>query len=199
METSLLLLFGILLGSEQAPAAGAQAPGPPPGVEIVGFGFDRKSYSRLELTDVSTQPGRIATGGFRAEFGGEPAPGRQYAAYERRRGSTEYATFTVRNTGTKLVKTIDWEYVLPHFVKGKEVAWRSVRTKKTIPPGATLVLSQPLPFDNCRGGRYRSIYGIEQFARTCRSREKPKMTGWYRMGAAIRRIEYADGSVWRSP
>ena len=193
MATVVLLLLATL---QQSPAPDSQSP---PEIVILGFNFETKSHSRLEPTQINSRAGSIPVGNvpFRAELGGEPVRGGQYLAYKRQTFRNRYATVTLRNSGTKAVKAIDWEYILPRFVKGKEVDAYRVRSKAKLQPGATLTLSSLVPRDDC-SGTFLNARGVQWISGTCRL-GGTRTTAWYRQGARLKRIRYADGSVWQAP
>lgn len=92
---------------------------------------------------------------------------------------------SVKNTGAKTIKTIDWDYIFLEPDTENEV-WRHQFTNdEKIPPGKTRemeVLIQTPPT------RTISVYALNK-------NEHLSVKG----RVAIVRIEYADGSVWPQP
>jgi hypothetical protein len=198
---SLLFCIVLLAAAAFAQSSATQPASPqPPDVQLVSFAFGQKTFTRLELRQIApNSTATIPTGNLpvQAQFGGEPKPGREYYGYERQTDRTPYAFVSISNSGTKTVKAVDWEFVLPRFVKDKETVFFPVRSKQEIKPGATVELRQRLPRDDCGRGQAIS-YGTKFIMQTC-GRQRPRATGWYQPGARITRVEYTDGSFWQRP
>lgn len=91
--------------------------------------------------------------------------------------------FKVRNTGTKTIRKVEWEYLFSDPGTKRKVGRRSYKSKVKILPGAVADLSvrSSLPpigtIDARRAASGQSDQSPEQMV--------------------IQRIEYADGSVWK--
>ena len=195
----LLLAFAVALtGSAQTLPVSSLAQ--PAGLQVLGFSFSDKTSSRLELQSLTTgQNGYLQAGNLpvQAEFGVEPRRGREIYGYRRQTIHTEYANLIVKNSSGKTIKAVTWEYVLPRFVKGKEVAYWSVRSKVRLEPNQVQRLSQPLPYSTCRR-QTLSQNGTEYTSQVC-GRQHVLTTAWHPVSARIRRVEYTDGSSWQAP
>jgi hypothetical protein len=99
------------------------------------------------------------------------------------RPSVEYVyEVKVSNTGAKAVRTLVWEYVLFDSDKGSEVGRHRFQSEARVAPGKsqTLVGRTSSPPS--------SVVDVKKTDK--------QMRGQYSESVVIRRIEYADGSVW---
>jgi hypothetical protein len=89
------------------------------------------------------------------------------------------AEIKLRNTGTKSIKSVDCE-LLSTINVGTAIMIRSLHMhfKRTIAPGDTIKVSRKIRGDELKTWSQRRKQGLLQ------------------VRASIRRIEYADGSVW---
>ncbi|HXG67705.1 MAG TPA: hypothetical protein VNO70_21565 [Blastocatellia bacterium] len=184
--------------------AAAQTPGqdsmpkPPPELKTLSFGFEVKSFTRLEVEPVSTNTATIPTGvyAYRSEFGGEPARGREYYEHKAERIQEEYAVLRVRNDGAKTIAAIDWEFTFPRFKGDKEIVYYQARNRFKILPGQVASLAQKLPDDG--SGVRHIISGGRRFIARSFGRTHRKTTGIYPLEARIKQVRYTDGTVWKA-
>jgi hypothetical protein len=92
---------------------------------------------------------------------------------------------SVRNTGAKIIKTIDWDYIFLEPGTEHEIERRQFTHDEKIPPGKTKELSV---LYNRPPTRTISVYALGKD-------EHLSVNG----RVVIVRIEYADGSVWPQP
>jgi hypothetical protein len=117
--------------------------------------------------------------------------------------AAEWAYLTIKNTAAKPIKTLTWEYAFLRMEQGRLATQALVITQAEIKPGAKKTLRQPLPPGATRcqvinareanpsPGQSRPFEYVcgRGFADPSLLREKPAPV-------TLRRIEYADGTVW---
>ena len=86
------------------------------------------------------------------------------------------AKATLKNTGTKAVKSVSWDYVFTDEKERKELKRYRFQTKRQILPGETQTVGAALGFDP-------------------KKKTSHFVTG--KQSVEITRLEYADGSAWR--
>lgn len=91
--------------------------------------------------------------------------------------------FKVRNTGTKTIRKVEWEYSFSDPATRKKVGRRSYKSKVKILPGATanLTVRSSLPPIGTINAKQAASGRLDQ---------SPEQM-------VIQKIEYADGSVWK--
>jgi hypothetical protein len=87
---------------------------------------------------------------------------------------------SVRNTGTKTIKGIDWKIIFSDKSDGSEYLVVHFRKSKTVSAGNELMQSQAFPFD-------------EKWKRLKQDVDDKRAT----VKALIVGVEYSDGSSWR--
>lgn len=83
---------------------------------------------------------------------------------------------TLKNAGAKTIKIVSWDYVFTDAKEQKELKRYKLQSKQQILPGETQLLSRDVELDPKDNTRH--------------------MTG--KQSVEITRIEYTDGSVWKS-
>ncbi|HKQ52712.1 MAG TPA: hypothetical protein VJT74_10110 [Pyrinomonadaceae bacterium] len=86
------------------------------------------------------------------------------------------AKATLKNSGTKAIKSVAWDYVFTDEKERKELKRYKLQTKQQILPGETQTLSVGLGLD---------------------PKEKTPHIKTGKQSVEITRIEYADGSAWK--
>jgi hypothetical protein len=86
------------------------------------------------------------------------------------------AKVTLKNTGSKTIKAVSWDYVFTDTKEQKELKRYSLQSKQQILPNETQTLMRDVGLDPKENTRHIS-------------------TG--KQGIEIIKIEYTDGSVWR--
>lgn len=108
------------------------------------------------------------------------------AAGHRQKGPARYAflyKLTVKNTGPKTIKAIDWDYVFFDSDSESEVGRQQFTSDERIPPGKSKELTV---FTNRPPSRTISVYALDK-------NERKGLAGQ----VVLMRLEYADGSVWQ--
>ena len=153
------LTLGLLLAA-LSHLQGANAPD----VTVLGFewryaGYDRAETIRDNESTVSDGP---------------------EVMYKIKRGTVyvfKYtAKATLKNNGTKAIKSVAWDYVFTDEKERKELKRYKLQTKQQILPGETQTLSVGLGLD---------------------PKEKTPHIKTGKQSVEITRIEYADGSAWK--
>lgn len=96
-----------------------------------------------------------------------------------------YYNLTVKNTGTRTITEIDWDYVFSDAATGEELGRRQFTTVAKIAPGKTKESSFGL---DAPPTRRISVYSLDRKERVGLSED-----------AVIVRVQYADGSFWQRP
>jgi hypothetical protein len=98
---------------------------------------------------------------------------------ETTRARIAYSAFlTVKNTSGKVIKAVEWEYLLVDPGNQQQLQRNKLLTKKEIKPGATAVLTERVKLPRGRSSEPHNL--VDQ-------------------RALLKRIEYTDGSVWQRP
>jgi hypothetical protein len=95
------------------------------------------------------------------------------------RAQIAYSVFlTAKNSGGKVIKAIEWEYLLVDPVTQEQIQRNKLRTKKELKPGETTMLTERVKLPRGRSAEPHNL--VDQ-------------------RVLLKRIEYADGSSWRRP
>src|SRR5215213_5492211 len=160
------LTFGLLLAALAAASAarprGQDAPAP--GVEVLSFEWKYAGYDRAET--VKSNESSVTDG--------------PETLYRIARGTVyvfKYtAKATLKNTGTKAIKSVSWEYVFTDEKERKELKRYRLQSKQQILPGETQTVSFGLGLD---------------------PKEKTPHIKTGKQSVEITKVEYADGSAWK--
>jgi hypothetical protein len=154
-------LKAIFLICALAAAASAQEAGEkqsPPGVEVVGFEWKYDGYQPVEIV--------------RDSKSGVTTSVKRTTAYV-----FKYtARVTVKNTGARAIKSVEWEYFFDDPEGGKELKRFRFQSKQQVAPDATVVLSKEALIPPDQNTRYITT-----------GKQRVRLT----------RVEFADGTVWR--
>jgi hypothetical protein len=117
-------------------------------------------------------------------------------------GEADYVNLSIKNTGAKAIKTIEWDFAFPRYVNSQMVLRYDVSTKVEIKPGAKKSLKQPLPLgaSRCKIVNVDAENSEEEKAKINESICGPGINDPSHLKqetVTIKRIEYADGSVWQ--
>lgn len=107
----------------------------------------------------------------------------------------EWVNISVRNLSGKPIKAIEWDFAFPRYENDKLVLRYNVSSKAEIKPGGKKTLKQPLP-QGAMKCKVVTISDGKAFESVC-SKTFQDPTQLPQEPVAIKRIEYADGSVWR--
>ena len=86
------------------------------------------------------------------------------------------AKATLKNTGTKAIKAVSWDYVFTDEKERKELKRYKLQSKRQILPGETQTLIVGLGLD---------------------PKDKTRHIATGKQSVEITKLEYADGSVWK--
>ena len=129
-----------------------------PGVEVVGFGWKYDGYAPVEVVRSETSAVTLSV----------------------KRGTSyvfKYAArLTVKNSGGKAIKSVEWDHVFFDPDGGKELKRYHLQTKQQIAPGSTQALAKEVLISPDEDTRHINA-----------GRQKVQLT----------RVEFADGTVWR--
>lgn len=92
---------------------------------------------------------------------------------------------SVKNTGAKTIREIDWDYVFLDTVTGEELGRREFTSTENIAPGKSKELSFTI---NKAPAQRISVYALDK-------KERQGLTEKLN----IVRVQYSDGSVWPHP
>lgn len=113
----------------------------------------------------------------------------------------QWINVKVKNTSAKPIKAVIWDFAFPRY-EGKQLLLRSeVTSQIEIKPGGVKMLKYQLP----TGAQRCQIVQVEAEAEKARTFEAVCGAGFHDPSALrqetvmIKRIEYADGSIWQRP
>ena len=97
-------------------------------------------------------------------------------------GNATLVQVVIKNTGAKLIKVVEWDFLFPHCENGQFVPRYDVTTMAKIKPGGQKTLKRRLSpgASRCEMPKVINIDEIRKQERI-----------------SIKRIEYVDGSVWQ--
>lgn len=111
-------------------------------------------------------------------------PDKEAAAGERSRFGYRYK-MSLRNTGAKAIKAVDWDYVFLDSLTGSEVARHQFTSEEKIKPGKEKELY---------------VFTLSPPSRTVSaSALNKKGPSPFTEAVVVVRVEYSDGSVWQHP
>jgi hypothetical protein len=120
--------------------------------------------------------------------------------------NAQWVQVKVKNGGPKTIKLVEWDFAFPRLVDGQTVLRSAVSSRVEIKPGKKKTLKQALPPGargcemvvvraDATGGAQAGYYGG-----VCGNPLAMRDPAALRQEAAtIKRVEYADGSVWQQP
>jgi hypothetical protein len=118
----------------------------------------------------------------------------------------QWVQVTVKNSGAKTIKAVEWDFAFPRLVNGQTALRFDVSSQVEIKPGKKKTLKQALP-PGARGCEMMVVRagagGVAQagyYGGVCGhplAMRDPAATN--QEAATIKRVEYADGSVWVRP
>jgi hypothetical protein len=197
-----LLVVSLLIGLQQIVPAN-QTPAPaqtPPDVEVLKFNWSRETVGWEK--DPFKRPIESHEDMQRRERASRrPDPRRTVNAEEtirsRQKGPTthEYRyKVTVKNTGTKIIKSVDWDYIFLDASGENIIGYHQFTSDEKIEPGKikqlTIITSSP---------PVRIVDAGETEGKAPETAKAVAVKGETVKGqVVIKRIEYKDGTVWVS-
>lgn len=107
----------------------------------------------------------------------------------------EWVNLSLKNTSDKTIKTVEWDFAFPRREGEKVVLRYGVLSKVEIKSGSKKTLKQPLP-EGAMKCKIVAISDGKTVESVC-SKSFQDPTQFPQEPASIKRIEYADGSVWQ--
>ncbi len=131
------------------------------------------------------------------------ARGRQ-SSYTRVIDNAQLVQVVVKNTGSKPIKVVEWDFSFPRYENGQLLSRYDVTTKVEIKSGGKKTLKHKLPPGAKRCEVVKVISDENQpekiiaFEAVCgQGFHDPSLLNQKQETISIRRIEYADGSLWQ--
>lgn len=125
-------------------------------------------------------------------------------SYTRVIDTAELVQVALRNTEAKSIKAIDWDFAFPRYVDGQLLLRFEVASKIEIKPGGKKTLKYNLPAGakKCEVVKVVSDENqpdkVSTFEAVCGAGfNDPSLLKQRQETISIKRIEYADGSVWQ--
>jgi len=225
---SLVIAIGaIVVGQAQTPnnpAVTAAASSEKPPVEIISHKIGIEYYPMLDRPSLTAPP-------MTAEIGELPQTENERVARQRHRGNKNTAApiapenararggqssytrvidnaqlvqVVVKNTGSKPIKVVEWDFAFPRYENGQLLSRYGVTTEVEIKPGGRKTLKHKLPPGAKRCEVVKVISDENQpekiitFEAVCgQGFRDPSLLNQKQETISIKRIEYADGSVWQ--
>jgi hypothetical protein len=110
----------------------------------------------------------------------------------------------VKNTGSKPIKAVDWDFAFPRYENGRLLSRYDVTTRVEIKPGGKKTLKQILPPGAKRcdivrvAGRGNGSNNVIEMV-CAQGFNYSSLMNQQQETVSIKRIEYVDGSVWQKP
>ena len=225
---SLVIAIGaIVVGQAQTPnnpAVTAAASSEKPPVEIISHKIGIEYYPMLDRPSLTAPP-------MTAEIGELPQTENERVARQRHRGNKNTAApiapenasargrqssytrvidnaqlvqVVVKNTESKPIKVVEWDFAFPRYENGQLLSRYGVTTEVEIKPGGRKTLKHKLPPGAKRCEVVKVISDENQpekiitFEAVCgQGFHDPSLLNQKQETISIKRIEYADGSVWQ--
>ena len=225
---SLVIAIGAkVVGQAQTPnnpAVTAAASSEKPPVEIISHKIGIEYYPMLDRPSLTAPP-------MTAEIGELPQTENERVARQRHRGNKNTAApiapenasargrqssytrvidnaqlvqVVVKNTGSKPIKVVEWDFAFPRYENGQLLSRYGVTTEVEIKPGGRKTLKHKLPPGAKRCEVVKVISDENQpekiitFEAVCgQGFHDPSLLNQKQETISIKRIEYADGSVWQ--
>jgi hypothetical protein len=190
-------------------------------VEIIGHKIGAEYYPMLDRPSMTAPPmtaeigdmpstvnerlARQGRGKFGAPLEERRARGR-LRSYTRVIDNAQLVQVVIRNTESKPIKVVEWDFAFPRYENGQLLSRYDVMTKVEIKPGGKKTLKHKLPPGAKRCEVVKVISDENQpektiaFEAVCgQGFHDPSLLNQKQETISIKRIEYADGSVWRRP
>lgn len=107
----------------------------------------------------------------------------------------EWINVSIKNLSNKAIKSIEWDFAFPRYENDKLILRFDVSSKADIKPGGKKTLKQPLP----RGAMRCKVVTISEgktFESVC-SKSFQDPSQFPQEPISVKKIEYADGSIWQ--
>ncbi len=190
-----------------------------PPVEIISHKIGAEYYPMLDRPSMTAPPMTAETGDMpmtvseqlarqgRSKFGVPPEERRargRLRSYTRVIDNAQLVQVTIRNTESKPIKVVEWDFAFPRYEGGQLLSRYDVTTRVEIKPGGKKTLKHKLPQGAKRCEVVKVISDKDQpektsaFEAVCgQGFHDPSLLNQKQETISIKRIEYADGSVWQ--
>lgn len=196
-----------------------KAPAGKPPVEIVSHKIGSEYYPMLDRPSATAPPMTAETGDMprpaneqlarqgRSRFSVPPEVRRvrgRLRSYTRVIDDAHVVQAVVKNTETKPIKLVEWDFAFPRYENGQLLSRFEVTTKVEIKPGGKKTLKHKLPAGAKRCEVVKVVSGedepekVNTFEAVCgQGFHDPSLLKQRQETISIKRIEYQDGSEWR--
>jgi hypothetical protein len=200
-------------------AAGNKSPADKPPVEIVSHKIGAEYYPMLDRPSLTAPQMTADTGDMprpaneqlarqnRSRFSVPPEDRRsrgRLRSYTRVIDDAQLVQVVIKNTETKPIKVVDWDFAFPRYESGQLLSRFDVTTKVEIKPGGKKTLKHKLPPGAKRCEVVKVVSDENQpekvsaFEAVCgQGFHDPSLLKQKQETVSIKRIEYKDGSEWR--
>ncbi|MBL8189706.1 MAG: hypothetical protein JNK38_16965 [Acidobacteria bacterium] len=124
-------------------------------------------------------------------------------SYTRVIDAAEYVLIELKNSDTKTIKSVDWDFAFPRYENGQLQLRFDVKSAVEIKPGGKKTLKHKLPPNAKKCEVVKVISDEEQpdkvstFEAVCgQGFHDPSLQNQKQETITIKRIEFADGTVW---
>ncbi len=200
-------------------AAGNKSPADKPPVEIVSHKIGAEYYPMLDRPSLTAPQMTADTGDMprpaneqlarqnRSRFSVPPEDRRsrgRLRSYTRVIDDAQLVQVVIKNTETKPIKVVEWDFAFPRYESGRLLSRYDVTTKVEIKPGGKKTLKHKLPPGAKRCEVVKVVSDENQpekvsaFEAVCgQGFHDPSLLKQKQETVSIKRIEYKDGSEWR--
>jgi hypothetical protein len=190
-----------------------------PPVEIVSHKIGVEYYPMLDRPSMTAPPMTAETGDMprtasepiarrnRGRFSVPPEERRaqgRLRSYTRVIDNAQLVQVVVKNTGSKPIKVVEWDFAFPRYENGQLLSRYDVTTNVEIKPGGKKTLKHNLPPGAKRCEVVKIISDENQpenivaFEAVCgQGFHDPSLLNQKQETISIKRIEYLDGAVWQ--
>lgn len=117
----------------------------------------------------------------------------------------QWVQLVIKNTDRRQIVSVDWDFAFPRYEAGELVPRYDVSSNVEIKPGAKRTLKCKLPADAKKCEVVRVVRDDKQEQRTStfeavcgQGFQDPQLQGQKTETISIKRIAYADGTVWKA-
>ena len=125
-------------------------------------------------------------------------------SYTRIIDNAQMVQVVIKNTESKQIKSVDWDFAFPRYENGQLLSRYDVTTRVEIKPGGKKTLKHKLPPGAKRCEVVKVVSDENQpektsaFEAVCgQGFQDPSLLSQKQETISIKRIEYADGTEWR--
>ena len=127
-------------------------------------------------------------------------------SYTRVIDNAQLVQVVVKNTESKAIKSVDWDFAFPRYENGVLLSRYDVTTQIEIKPGSKKTIKHQLPAGAKKCEVVRVVNDetqpekVSTFEAVCgKGFHDPSLLKQKQETISIKRIEYVDGSVWQRP